>query len=289
MSSPTHCRPRKAAFTLVELLVVIGIIAILIGILLPSLSRARQQAQQVQCQSNLKQLYTAIEMYSSRYNGWMLPAKTYISGGATGSSASDYNWYGTQVLGPLFGIKSGTQQAILDRIAKMVDCPSNTRTKEVSFSPGTVKFTVDYTYNNNMGETRGQDPNDGSYATYKHWAYFKKRVNIPQNVIIALDNWDYIQDDDDRFASRDDLTWKKHYAGNAHRGNANVLFTDGSVRNVKAFNVKKGEAWPTSAAQFKAGEHSVLEDWMIRVPNRATDSATTIENNRWKKGRALPF
>jgi hypothetical protein len=33
----------------------------------------------------------------------------------------------------------------------------------------------------------------------------------------------------------------------------------------------------------------VLEDWMIRVPNRATDSATTIENNRWKKGRALPF
>src|SRR5688500_20033597 len=90
----------RTGFTLVELLGVIGIISVLIGILLPSLSRARQQAQQVQCQSNLKQLYTAVELYSSAYPGWMLPAKTFISNGATGPSSSDFNWYGTQVLGP---------------------------------------------------------------------------------------------------------------------------------------------------------------------------------------------
>ncbi len=66
-------RPRRPAFTLVELLVVIGIIAVLISLLLPSLAGAKKQARTVQCLTNLKQIAQAQELYASQWDGVAVP------------------------------------------------------------------------------------------------------------------------------------------------------------------------------------------------------------------------
>ncbi len=67
---------RRRAFTLIELLVVIAIIAILMGILMPTLSRVRKQARGVVCQSNLKQWGTIWSMYCDDNNGFMPTRKS---------------------------------------------------------------------------------------------------------------------------------------------------------------------------------------------------------------------
>src|SRR5206468_1884297 len=62
---------RRKAFTLVELLVVIGIIALLVSILLPTLSKARKSAQTVKCLSNLRQMGLAFSMYENEHKQWL--------------------------------------------------------------------------------------------------------------------------------------------------------------------------------------------------------------------------
>lgn len=76
-------RLQSKGFTLVELLVVIGIIALLISILLPSLSKAREAANKVKCGSNLKQIGQGLLLYANENNGNY--PRTYY-GGATAAS-----------------------------------------------------------------------------------------------------------------------------------------------------------------------------------------------------------
>src|SRR5690349_22971385 len=81
-----ECRDDGAGFTLVELLVVIGIIAVLISMLLPALSRAKLAAQHTQDLAQLRQCGIALTMYASEWKRYPVPCH---EAGTYGPSAAE--------------------------------------------------------------------------------------------------------------------------------------------------------------------------------------------------------
>src|SRR5205807_6302953 len=79
-------RGGQRGFTLVELLVVIGIIALLISILLPSLNRARETANRIKCASNLRQIGQALLLYAGENKG-NYPRTYFVPGAALTDAA----------------------------------------------------------------------------------------------------------------------------------------------------------------------------------------------------------
>ena len=94
-SSGRFGRATRGGFTLIELLVVLAIIAVLVALLLPAIGRARELAQGVWCQSNLRQQYMAVVKFRNSKEGYMPPAgRVPMSAGKSWKG----KWYGNTEL-----------------------------------------------------------------------------------------------------------------------------------------------------------------------------------------------
>lgn len=80
----------RPAFTLIELLIVIGVLALLLAILLPALSKAKAKAREITCLNNLKQLQTCAKLYSMDHDGFLLPNR-YVYNIGTEAPSEGFN------------------------------------------------------------------------------------------------------------------------------------------------------------------------------------------------------
>lgn len=121
---------RKKGFTLIELLVVIAIIAILAAILFPVFAKAREAARKSTCQSNMKQIGTALATYMSD-NSSTLPSSAY---GTTAASQGTYTNFGT-----LVGTLPPTQASFNNNPTWAMRLYSNLQNKDIVWCPSDSK------------------------------------------------------------------------------------------------------------------------------------------------------
>jgi prepilin-type N-terminal cleavage/methylation domain-containing protein len=198
-------RSRARAFTLVELLVVIGIIAILIAILLPALSRARQQATSAQCLSNLRQIGQAALMYANENHGYWTPAEagTYLP--------KFHIWGGLEPMLTYHAMEKYAKGQI-----KIFYCPANDIPKKQSGSGDLLlpPTSFDYYYAKSSGSPGYQSTVTGWLGYWWVAAPFFENTGTKGNTQDQLANNNYwIRDDAGVKGPAGDYTaaWKGDY------------------------------------------------------------------------------
>ncbi|MBE6370680.1 MAG: prepilin-type N-terminal cleavage/methylation domain-containing protein [Lentisphaerae bacterium] len=123
MSIKTTQRKKEQGFTLIELLVVIAIIAILAGILLPALNRARASSRKIACVNNMKQVSFGALLYAENNNDFLPPA-AYNKGTEKKAGRNTHNVYIAQELGLPYILKPG-ETAVPTFENQLASFPSN--------------------------------------------------------------------------------------------------------------------------------------------------------------------
>jgi prepilin-type processing-associated H-X9-DG protein/prepilin-type N-terminal cleavage/methylation domain-containing protein len=180
---------RGSAFTLVELLIVIAIIALLMGILLPVLSRARRSAEAVKCASNMRQVAAGWLMYAESHGGVLVPARMPNLGAARNvywvGNGETYRprWYA--LMGAQTGLYCYLQPSPLqaDENIKDIDDP-------VFLCPGVPEYrnSRHYTYGYNhqfLGNARNKDGTPSGTVNPINYPVNLAKISTGETVMFA--------------------------------------------------------------------------------------------------------